>query len=122
MIKKTTKEQRAKVKSRVRKKIFGTAERPRLTVYRSLHHVYAQIIDDTKSRVVASSSTLSPELRDELKSIKSKKEVAKKVGAAIAQKALQNNVKMVVFDRSGYAYHGIVKSLAEGAREAGLKF
>ena len=122
MIKKTTKEQRAKVKSRVRKKIFGTAERPRLTIYRSLHHVYAQIIDDTKSRVVASSSTLSPELRDELKSVKSKKEVAKKVGVAIAQKALQNNVKMVVFDRSGYAYHGVVKSLAEGAREAGLKF
>jgi large subunit ribosomal protein L18 len=122
MIKKSSKEQRAKVKSRIRKKIFGTTDRPRLTIYRSLHHVYAQLIDDAQSRVIAATSTLSPEVREELKSVKSKKEIAKRVGAAIAQKALKNNVKTVVFDRSGYAYHGIVKSLAEGAREAGLKF
>jgi large subunit ribosomal protein L18 len=122
MIKKSTKVQRAKVKRRIRKKIFGTLECPRLTIYRSLHHVYAQLIDDAQSHVIAATSTLSPEVRDEVKSLKSKKEIAKRVGAAIAQKALKNNVKKVVFDRSGYAYHGIVKSLADGAREAGLKF
>jgi large subunit ribosomal protein L18 len=122
MIKRTTKEQRAKVKSRIRKKIFGTPEHPRLTVYRSLHHIYAQIIDDEKSLVLVAASTLSPEVRDEIKSLKGKKEIAKRVGVAIAQKALKNNLKKVVFDRSGYAYHGVVKSLAEGAREAGLKF
>jgi large subunit ribosomal protein L18 len=122
MIKKSTKEQRAKVKTRIKKKIFGTSDRPRLTIYRSLHHLYAQIVDDAKSQVLAASSTLSPDVREEIKAIKSKKEIAKKVGVAIAQKALKNNIKKVVFDRSGYAYHGVVKSLAEGAREAGLKF
>lgn len=122
MIKKTTKEQRAKVKSRIRKKIFGTSDCPRLTIYRSLHHIYAQIVDDMQSKVIAASSTLSPELRDEIKTLKTRKEIAKRVGGAIAQKAIKNNVKNVVFDRSGYAYHGIVKSLADGAREAGLKF
>jgi len=122
MIKKSKREQRIKVKSRIRKKIFGTAERPRLTVYRSLHHLYTQLVDDTQSRVIAAASTLSPEIREEIKGLKNRKEIAKKVGAAIAQKALKNNVKNVVFDRSGYAYHGLVQSIAEGAREAGLKF
>ena len=122
MIKKSTKVKRSKVKSRIRKKISGTSECPRLTVYRSLHHVYAQLIDDTESRVIAAASTLSPDLREEIKGLKTKKEIAKRVGNAIAQKALQSRIKHVVFDRSGYAYHGIVKSIADGAREAGLKF
>ncbi len=122
MINKSRVEQRAKVKQRVALKIRGTGERPRLTIYRSLHHVYAQLVDDATARTIASTSTLSPDLREELKSVKGKKEVAKRVGMAIAKKAQEKNIKHVVFDRNGYMYHGVVKSLADGAREAGLKF
>jgi large subunit ribosomal protein L18 len=122
MINKSRIEQRLKIKRRLRKKIRGSSEIPRLTVYRSLYHIYAQIIDDATSKTLVATSTLSPELREEVKSIKGKKEVAKRVGAQIAKKALEKNVKRVVFDRNGYLYHGIVKSLADGAREAGLKF
>jgi large subunit ribosomal protein L18 len=122
MIKKSRIEQRLKIKQRLRKKIRGSPEVPRLTVYRSLHHIYAQIVDDATSKTLVATSTLSPELREEIKSIKGKNEVAKRVGAQIAKKALEKNVKRVVFDRNGYLYHGIVKSLADSAREAGLKF
>ena len=97
-------------KMRIRKKIFGTAERPRLSIYRSLKHIYAQVIDDSLGRTLA--SALGG--RD----IKS----AKIVGQDVAEKALKANVKKVVFDRGGRLYHGVVKALAEGAREKGLEF
>jgi large subunit ribosomal protein L18 len=122
MINKSRALQRQKVRTRIRKKIRGTTEQPRLVIYRSLNHVYAQIVDDSRSATIASASSLSPDLRDELKSIKGKKEIAKRVGKSVAQKATEKKVTTVVFDRNGYIYHGIVKSLAEGAREGGLKF
>ena len=121
MIKKSRIENRLKVKVRIAKKIRGTAEFPRLTVYRSLNHVYAQVVDDSQSRTLVAASSLSPDLREELKSVKGMKEVAKRVGMAVAKKAIAKNVKRVVFDRNGYLYHGVVKSMADGAREAGLK-
>ena len=103
---------------RVRTKISGTAERPRLCVYRSNTNLYAQIIDDVKGTTLVSASTLD-------KSVKTKhanKEAAKEVGALIAKKATEKNITEVVFDRGGYIYHGVVKELAEAARENGLKF
>ena len=103
---------------RVRKKISGTAECPRLCVYRSNTNLYAQIIDDVAGVTIVSASTLD-------KSVKTKhanKEAAKEVGALIAKKAIEKNIKTVVFDRGGYIYHGVVKELAEAAREAGLEF
>ncbi|MBE3585286.1 MULTISPECIES: 50S ribosomal protein L18 [Desulfofundulus] len=112
---------RAKRHLRVRKKISGTAERPRLNVFRSLKHIYAQIIDDDRGVTLVSASTLSPELRGQLKS-GSNKEAAAAVGRLVAQKALERGIKKVVFDRGGYIYHGRVKALAEAAREAGLEF
>lgn len=108
-------------KRRVRKKIFGTPERPRLSVFRSNKHMYAQIIDDTVGRTLVSASTLSPELKGKLKST-GNVEAASQVGALLAQKALQANVVKVVFDRNRYKYHGRVKALAEAARQGGLQF
>ena len=122
MIKKSRIRRRLQIKVRISKKIRGTTERPRLTVYRSLHHLYAQVVDDTQAKVLAASSSLTKDVRDELKAVKGKKEIAKRVGISVAKKALGQNVKKVVFDRNGYLYHGIVKSLADGAREAGLEF
>lgn len=111
-----------RIKKHIAKKIRGTADRPRLTVYYSLKHLYAQIVDDSQSKVLMASSTLSKDLRDELKSVKGQKEIAKVVGKAVAKKALAGNIKLVVFDRNGYQYHGVIKALADGAREGGLKF
>ena len=108
-------------KARVRKKVVGTAERPRLNVYRSNKHIYAQVIDDTASRTIAAASTQSKELVAGAAKFK-KAEVAKKVGALVGKLAVEKGVGSVVFDRSGYIYHGRVKELADGAREAGLKF
>jgi large subunit ribosomal protein L18 len=122
MITKSRHDKRARIKFRVRKKIKGTAARPRLTVYRSLHHLYAQIIDDSQSKVITMASTLSKDLRDDLKGVKEAKERAKRVGMLVARLAMEKEVKEVVFDRNGYMYHGVVKSLADGAREGGLKF
>ncbi|WP_459541878.1 50S ribosomal protein L18, partial [Parvimonas micra] len=104
----------------VRKKVSGTPEKPRLNLYRSNTNIYAQIIDDTKGVTLVSASTLDKELAS-LES-KSNKEAAKAVGLAIGKKAIEKGITEVVFDRSGYLYHGKVKELAEGAREAGLKF
>lgn len=104
---------------RVRKKILGTPERPRLCVFRSNKHFYAQIIDDTKGYTICSASTL--ELKDKIKKTWSQ-EAAKEVGKLIAQKALEKGIKKVVFDRRFYKYHGKVKACAEGAREGGLEF
>ncbi len=122
MIKKSRIEKRLKVKKRVQKKIRGTICRPRLTVYRSLHHIYAQIVDDTESKTLVAVSSLSPQLRTDIKNIKGRKNVAKLVGVEVAKKAMEQNIKKVVFDRNGYQYHGVVKSLADGARETGLEF
>ncbi len=113
--------ERVKRHSRIRNKISGTAERPRLCVYRSLTKIYAQIIDDVKGVTIASASTLDKDLADALKG-KNKTEQARIVGEAVAKKALKKKVTTVVFDRSGYVYTGRVEALADGAREAGLKF
>ena len=110
---------------RVRKKVVGTPERPRLVVYKSLKHIYAQIVVDPPvgpCRVLVGASTLSPEIRDEVKGLSGKAEKARLVGKLIAKRAQEKGVKKVVFDRAGYKYHGRVKALAEGAREAGLEF
>ncbi len=107
--------------SRVRKKISGTPERPRLAVYRSNEHIYAQIIDDVNGTTVASASTVDKQLRSDVAD-KSPKEQAKAVGAAIAERAKANGIESVVFDRGGFPYHGRVQALAEGSREAGLSF
>ena len=105
--------------ARVRKKIFGTAERPRLNVFRSNKHIYAQIIDDMKAVTLVSASTLDKEF--DLEST-GNIEAAKKVGELVAKRALEKGIKKVVFDRGGYLYHGRVKELADAAREAGLEF
>lgn len=112
---------RIKRKLRIRKKIHGTAERPRLCVYKSLKHIYVQIIDDDRQHTLCAASTLSKELKGTLKSTKSK-DAAIAVGKLIAEKALQAGIQKVVFDRNGYKYHGKVKLLADAAREAGLNF
>lgn len=106
---------------RVRKKVFGTPERPRLSVYRSLKHMYAQIIDDTRGHTLVSASTLDPELRGKLAQT-GNVEAAREVGRVLAQRAKSAGIEKVVFDRGGNLYHGRVAALAEGAREGGLDF
>jgi large subunit ribosomal protein L18 len=106
---------------RIRQKVSGTAERPRLTVFRSSKHIYAQVIDDATAASLVSTSTLVKALAGELES-KSKTEAAKVVGAAIAKACAEKGITKVVFDRNGYAYHGRVSALADAAREAGLEF
>ena len=122
MIKKPSRETlRSRRRWRVRKKIFGTAARPRLNVFRSLNHIYAQIIDDAQGTTMLSASSLSPELRGDLPR-SGNKEAAAAVGKLIAQKAMQKGIKKVVYDRAGYIYHGRIKALADAAREGGLEF
>ena len=106
---------------RVRRKVSGTATAPRLCVYRSLNNIYCQVIDDVKGVTIAAASTKEKEIAAAIADM-SKTEAAKAVGAAIAKKALEKGVSAVVFDRGGYIYTGRVQALAEGAREAGLKF
>lgn len=119
MITKTNRKlERTRRHIRVRRKISGTAERPRLCVYRSNSNVYAQVIDDVAGKTIASASTLDKEVKTKY----SNKEAAKEVGKLIAKRAQEKNVTTVVFDRGGYVYHGIIKELAEAAREGGLKF
>ncbi len=110
---------RKKRHMRIRKKIFGTPERPRLSVYRSNKHIYAQLIDDLNGVTLASASTLDKEF--DLEST-GNVEAAAKVGELVAKRAIEKGYKSVVFDRSGYIYHGRVKALAESARETGLEF
>ena len=120
MLKKIDKNQvRKKRHARVRRKISGTAERPRLCVYRSGQHIYAQIIDDMKGHTLVSASTLDKSLNIESPG---NMEAAKAIGKEIGARALDKGIQEVVFDRSGYIYHGKIKALAEAAREAGLKF
>ena len=119
MIKKTNRKlEREKRHARVRNKVSGTAERPRLCVYKSNSNIYAQIIDDVAGNTLVSASTLDKEIKTK----KSNIEAAKEVGTLIAKRAVSKNIKTVVYDRSGYIYHGIVKELAEAAREGGLEF
>ncbi|EKP94864.1 ribosomal protein L18, bacterial type [Thermaerobacter subterraneus DSM 13965] len=119
---KTREEARDRRHRRVRKKVLGTAERPRLNVFRSLKHIYAQVIDDEAGVTLVAASTVEPELREAVGGYGGNVEAAKVVGRAIAQRALARGISKVVFDRGGYKYHGRVKALAEAAREAGLDF
>jgi large subunit ribosomal protein L18 len=113
--------ERLRKHKRVRKKVSGTKERPRLNVFKSLNHIYAQIIDDTTGNTLVSASTLDEALKVKLK-FGGNKEAAKEVGVLLGSNALDKGIKRVVFDRGGYLYHGRVKELAEAAREAGLEF
>ena len=113
-----TRGQRMKRHARVRGKVSGTPERPRLSVFRSENHIYAQVIDDVAGNTLVSASSVEKGFEGS----GSNCEAAKKVGAAVAERALQKGIEEVVFDRGGYIYHGRVQALAEGAREAGLKF
>jgi len=112
---------RMKRRRRIRKKIEGTAERPRLSVFRSARHIYAQLVVDTSGETVTGASTLCREIRQEQKTT-GNIEAAKKVGALLARRAAQRGIQTVTFDRGGYRYHGRVKALAEAAREGGLVF
>ena len=111
---------RKRVHTRIREKMSGTAERPRLNVYRSLNHIYTQIIDDATGTTIASASTVSK--KGEGKKVGGNVAAAKEVGKLIAERAKEKGVKKVVFDRGGYLYHGRIKALADAAREAGLEF
>lgn len=106
---------------RVRNKVVGTPERPRLSVYRSLNHIYAQIIDDTEGKTLVAASSIEPELKKKL-SKTGNKEAAKEVGLLIAKRAKEKDIASVVYDRGGNLYHGRVAALADGAREGGLEF
>jgi large subunit ribosomal protein L18 len=108
-------------KRRIRKKISGSGERPRLSVFRSARHIYAQIVDDLKGHTLVAASTLSKEIREKLSGLK-KSETAKEVGRLLAAKAQEQGISRVVFDRNGFLYHGRVKAVAESCRENGLVF
>ena len=119
MITKTNRKmERARRHARVRRKISGTAERPRLCVYRSNANLYVQVIDDVAGKTLVSASTLDKEVKTKY----ANKEAAKEVGALIAKRALEKNIKDGVFDRGGYIYHGVIKELADAARNGGLNF
>lgn len=118
---KEKREARARRHIRVRKQVQGTPERPRLAVYRSLMHIYAQVIDDVAGHTLVSASTIDAEVKKVIEG-KNKTEAAKLVGKMVAERAKQANISKVVFDRGGHMYHGRVKALADGAREAGLEF
>ncbi len=106
---------------RIRRKVVGTAAKPRLSVFKSLSHIYAQLIDDTSGRTIIAASSTEKEINAGLKHC-GNVAAAKKVGASIAERALGKNIKNIVFDRSGYQYHGCIKALADAAREKGLDF
>ena len=112
---------RAKKHMKIRNRFSGTAERPRLAVFRSNSHVYAQVIDDVAGKTIVSASTLEKDIKAELKNTDDI-EAATKIGNVVAKRALDKGIKAVVFDRGGYIYHGKVKALADAAREAGLEF
>lgn len=120
---KTAEERLARLRRhrRVRKKVFGTPEKPRLSIFRSTNHIYAQVIDDTHGVTLVSASTLDPEIKSQI-SAGGNIGAAEKVGELVAKRALEKNIDQVVYDRGGFLYHGRVKALADAAREAGLKF
>jgi large subunit ribosomal protein L18 len=109
-------------RKRVRKKVIGSSQRPRLCVYKSLRHTYAQLVDDRTGRTISGVSSLSPQIRDQIQKENNKSAKSRKVGFFLAVKAKELGITKVVFDRNKYPYHGRVKSLAEGAREGGLEF
>lgn len=115
-------DRRQKIKYKIRKKVNGTAERPRLVVYRSLNEIYGQLIDDVTGKTILSVNTISKDLSEKLKTEKGKVSKSKIIGKLLAEKAKSANINEVVFDRNGYLYHGRIKAFAEGAREGGLKF
>ena len=119
----TLKKQKKRIqrKKRIRKRVFGTSERPRMSVYRSLNHCYVQLINDSASTTILGMSTLSKEMKG-VPGKTGKTDAAKKLGELLAEKAIEKNIKTVVFDRNGFLYHGRLKALAEGAREKGLQF
>jgi large subunit ribosomal protein L18 len=124
MIKRTSRKSKKDLRhKRVRKKVKGSGERPRLSVFKSARHIYAQIIDDSNNKTLASASTLTPKVKEQLQGESQKKQdAAKAVGKYIAEISLSIDIKEVSFDRGGFPYHGRVKALADAAREAGLKF
>jgi large subunit ribosomal protein L18 len=113
---------REKRKGHIRVRVSGSTERPRLSVYRSLNHIYAQVIDDVSGKTLVAASTLSPELKEGKSAAGKKKDQAKEVGKLLAKKCAAVQIAAVVFDRNGFNYHGRVAAVAEGAREGGLKF
>ncbi len=118
---KTKVEAREKRKLSIRKRVNGTTERPRMSIFRSIKHIYVQVVDDVTHQTLVAVSDLDEAVKAELKGLK-KKDRAKKVGAAIAKRCAEKGITQVVFDRNGFIYHGRVSALADGAREAGLKF
>jgi large subunit ribosomal protein L18 len=121
---KTTQDRRDRIKHRIRKRVRGTDARPRLTVFRSVSHMYVQVVDDATGRTIASASTVEPAVKGTLAEKAGGGNVggAKAIGKTIAERLLEKGVKRVVFDRNGFLYHGRVKAVAEAAREAGLEF
>ena len=121
---KTKEDRRDRIKFRIRKRVQGTPERPRLTVFRSVAHIYVQVVDDMKGTTIAAASTVEPSLKSGLPKEAKGGNVAgaKAIGKAIAERLLEKGVKQVVFDRNGFLYHGRIKAVADAAREAGLEF
>ena len=117
-----SKKRRERIRFQIKKKLRGTSEKPRLVVYRSALHIYAQLIDDVNAKTLVSVSTKSKDVIEKITGVKGKIEKSKIVGKLAAEKAKSTNINQVVFDRNGYLYHGNVKALADGAREAGLNF
>lgn len=118
---KTPRQARMRRHRRVRRRVSGTPERPRLSVFRSLGHIYAQVIDDARGHTLAWASSLDPEVKPQVQGLP-KSQVARLVGALAARRALEQGVRQVVFDRGGYKYHGRVRALADAARDGGLSF
>ncbi len=111
-----------RIRHQIRKKVSGTPDKPRMVVYRSIGHIYAQLVDDANGRTLLTVSSKSKDISDKLGEAKGKLEISKLVGKVAAEKAASQNISAVVFDRNGFLYHGRVKALADGAREGGLKF
>lgn len=119
---KKIKTRRDKIKLKIRKRIKGTPEKPRLVVFRSLNHIYAQLIDDVNHKTLLSINSIDKNVNDKLSTEKTKVAKSKLIGKLLAEKAKSSNIDRIVFDRGGYLYHGRVKAIADGAREGGLKF
>ena len=121
---KTTEDRRHRIKLRLRKRMTGTEERPRLTVFRSLSHIYVQVIDDMSGKTLVAASTIEPSIKGTLaaKARGSNRAGAQAIGKLVAERALAKGIKQVVFDRNGFLYHGRIRAVAEAAREAGLQF
>ena len=115
-------ERRERAHQRVRVRVRGTAERPRLSVYKSVKYIYAQVIDDDRGHTLAQASSADPDIRQRLAGAASNKDAAKLVGEVVAERAKEKGIEKVVFDRGGYVYHGNVKALADAARDKGLQF